>query len=118
MNGHIYKTHTYDAYTFPLFLQIVKYTELTMRLSFWVKFLVALWLRLVVVTNAQADSPDSRGKTPYDYVNPLIGTTNGGEQNDWTYTRQASTDSNHAMSFPAQHSHLVSYYVPHKHFAL
>lgn len=36
------------------------------------------WLCLAIVASGQGQ-PDARGKTPYDYVNPLIGTTNGGQ---------------------------------------
>lgn len=44
-----------------------------------VEILVILCSYLAVFTVAQGE-PDARGKTPYDYVNPLIGTTNGGQQ--------------------------------------
>ena len=42
------------------------------------KAFVALHLYLTVCAYAHGQ-PDARGKSPYDYVNPLIGTTNGGE---------------------------------------
>ncbi|KAF2626628.1 glycoside hydrolase family 92 protein [Macroventuria anomochaeta] len=41
------------------------------------KAILALWSCLAVIASAQGQ-PDARGKTPYDYVNPLIGTINGG----------------------------------------
>ncbi|KAF3009668.1 hypothetical protein E8E13_008166 [Curvularia kusanoi] len=46
-----------------------------MRLSTGTKLLVSSCLAVVASTQGQ---PDARGKTPFDYVNPLIGTTNGG----------------------------------------
>ncbi|KAJ8110418.1 hypothetical protein OPT61_g6734 [Boeremia exigua] len=39
--------------------------------------LVGFWLCLAPTANAQG-RPDRRGKTPYSYVDPLIGTINGG----------------------------------------
>lgn len=48
-----------------------------MRWSLSLQDFVVLGLCLVGGTDAQGE-PDARGKTPYDYVNPLIGTTNGG----------------------------------------
>ena len=50
----------------------------TMRPPPRMKILFGSWSCLVVVASAQGQ-PDARGKTPYDYVNPLIGTTNGGQ---------------------------------------
>ncbi len=48
-----------------------------MRSSLLVRVLVSWWSCRVAIVNVQGQS-DGRGKTPYDFVNPLIGTINGG----------------------------------------
>ena len=49
--------------------------------SFRTKTVVILWSYLAVCINARGQ-PDARGKTSYNYVSPLIRTTNGGQQKD------------------------------------
>lgn len=43
-----------------------------------VKAIVAASVTIVGSIHAQSQ-PDARGKLPYEYVDPLIGTTNGGQ---------------------------------------
>lgn len=79
-----------------------------MRPSSGMKSFVASCSYLVLCANAQGE-PDARGKTPYDYVNPLIGTINGGKQNDAVTAGLMRTDFLQGMSFPAQHFRSVSW---------
>ena len=58
-----------------------------MRPSSRLNVVLGLWSCLSVLTDAQGQ-PDSRGKTPYDYIDPLIGTINGGEEIDTLGTKQ------------------------------
>ena len=39
----------------------------------------ALWLILLALVGAQQNGTRPRGKSGYEYVNPLIGTTDGGQ---------------------------------------
>lgn len=50
-----------------------------MRSPTCVKAIVAAGVTFVGCADAQSQ-PDARGKLPYEYVNPLIGTTNGGQR--------------------------------------
>jgi hypothetical protein len=62
------------------------------------------WLTLLAAANAQYNSSSSTG---YDYVDPLIGTVNGGKF--VSINVRATAKSHQVMFFPARLSPLVRF---------